>query len=497
MDGKDYIIVGGIVLAAALAAVIYGPQIAASLSSSSSTSSNQAGQLAEPNPGATGIIPPTDPVINMIPSASQNASIAFTGSSSLNPLNASTTYQPGTSGTSTLAQNAAHAAATSNFTTYVATNLQQQSLTQSQSVIDQQRAAYVNAAATAAQQFQQASSAGAQTAIASSNLINSLVSAVGPLSATEYQQVAYSNGNNATVPLYNAQGQIVGATAIGQASAGGPAQNLITNTPNYNVVGGTAYNASNVTAPVNQVVGYTGGNPVYAAGSSFQGAGEYILSNGSISYISTAAELAQNQGIVTANNAAAVAAQNQANTYTLTPSNLPASFPVQIVPGQTQQQQVGLTGGGSTSSQSTSTTTSTTTIPTSTTTIVSPQNVTGLSSSFISALAQPALGQIPHAIDNATLSITQPVQAAINQSNATQAARTTTSVNAPSSGGIFGAISGFIGGLFGGGTPSSNITSSSSGSNFLRTTTSSTTTTIPSTTTTIHPQPAFRVGPAI
>ena len=120
-------------------------------------------------------------------------------------------------------------------------------------------------------------------AVASAKNIQNAISnsATNSISQEQYQKLSYGTGIEgvATVPALNQNGRVVGVSVINNATANQNAYvNLISTQPGNS---GTSVSTNQIIASTpNTVVGYQGNLPVYAAGSSYQGPGDYISGTG-------------------------------------------------------------------------------------------------------------------------------------------------------------------------------------------------------------------------
>ncbi len=165
------------------------------------------------------------------------------------------------------------------------------------------RTASLNAFASEIQKGLEGISSPEAAAQYSANAISNAITKLGPLTGSEFSKLSYSSGLNgfSVVPTYNEKGEIIGANVVNTAKSLSNANPIETNPNPENTY---TYSASGITSSTpNKVVGYTqvlntGTTvPVYSQGSGFHGAGEYLNSAGSYSYIGSESQYNQQKAI--------------------------------------------------------------------------------------------------------------------------------------------------------------------------------------------------------
>ncbi|MGC8579670.1 MAG: hypothetical protein ACP5MB_06390 [bacterium] len=165
------------------------------------------------------------------------------------------------------------------------------------------RTASLNAYASEIQKGLEGISSQEAAAQYSAGAISNAIEKLGPLTGSEFSTLSYSSGltGYSVVPTYNAKGEITGATVVNTAKSLSNS-NPIETTPNPENT--YTYSANGIVSSTpNTTVGYTSvpntGTtvPVYSQGSGFHGAGEYINSAGSYSYIGSESQYNQQKAI--------------------------------------------------------------------------------------------------------------------------------------------------------------------------------------------------------
>ena len=265
-------IILGILAALAGGAAIYEyeqNQTNTTPTTSSSTAQTDAG-VTNPN------LPPLlyDPIIDQLPNPSKDVAV-------VNPVVYNDEYQSQSNptGTSTIVPSS--------------NNAQSPSSTASVQAAISAATANISSYIASAQSTNSANSQSIATNVASS--INSLVSKYGHLDQSSISKIGYSAGTGgyAVVPVTDSSGKVTGATVVNVAQDYNNKTNNVVVTSNP--TGGSVNSVAATSGAPNTVIGYTHplnsgygtGTQTYAAGSSYQGAADYVNSLGQVVYVNS------------------------------------------------------------------------------------------------------------------------------------------------------------------------------------------------------------------
>ena len=242
---------------------------------SSSTAQTDAG-VTNPN------LPPLlyDPIIDQLPNPSKDVAV-------VNPVVYNDEYesQSNPTGTSTIVP--------TNTIVPSSNNAQAPSSTASVQAAISAAVSNVQNYISTAQSTNSANAQSIATNVASS--IDSLVSKYGPLDQSSISKIGSSAGTGgyAVVPVLNSSGKVTGATVVNAAQDYNNKTNNVVVTSNP--TGGSVNSVAATAGAPNTVIGYTHplnsgygtGTQTYAAGSSYQGAADYVNSLGQVVYVNS------------------------------------------------------------------------------------------------------------------------------------------------------------------------------------------------------------------
>ena len=242
---------------------------------SSSTAQTDAG-VTNPN------LPPLlyDPIIDQLPNPSKDVAV-------VNPVVYNDEYesQSNPTGTSTIVP--------TNTIVPSSNNAQAPSSTASVQAAISAAVSNVQNYISTAQSTNSANAQSIATNVAAS--IDSLVSKYGPLDQSSISKIGSSAGTGgyAVVPVLNSSGKVTGATVVNAAQDYNNKTNNVVVTSNP--TGGSVNSVAATAGAPNTVIGYTHplnsgygtGTQTYAAGSSYQGAADYVNSLGQVVYVNS------------------------------------------------------------------------------------------------------------------------------------------------------------------------------------------------------------------